>query len=141
MSVRIGFHSPIKGLVDKRVIIALTEHIGHDAPVAKVKDGAEIELVYGNTLVPFELRHVSKPFLIGLVRVKLAIQKILRNVLWVPGISCTAVAGVLDGGFDVPGPADTQHTLIVDMDAMVVTQVIVEPSVALIRAVLMDLLD
>ena len=45
MRVRIGFHSLIKGLENQRIVIAFAEHIGHDAPVAKVEDGAQIELV------------------------------------------------------------------------------------------------
>jgi len=101
MSVWIGFHSFVKGFVDKRVIIALTEYIGHDTPVAKVKNGAQIEFMYRNPLVPFELRHIGQPFFIGLVRVKLAVQKILRNVLWVLGTPGATLISVLDGGFDI----------------------------------------
>lgn len=138
MGIRIGFHSLVKGFVDKWVIIALTEHIGHDTPVTQVEDGTEIKLMHGNALIPFELGHISQPFLIRLVRIKLAVQNILRNVLGVLGPSGTTVAGVLDGGFDVPDPTDTQHTLIVDMDAIVVAQIIIEPSVAFIRAFAMD---
>ena len=44
MRVRIGFHSLIKGLENQRIVIAFAEHIGHDAPVAEVEDGAQIEL-------------------------------------------------------------------------------------------------
>ena len=46
MRVRIGFHSLIKGLENQRIVIAFAEHIGHDAPVAKVEDGAQIEFLY-----------------------------------------------------------------------------------------------
>ena len=53
MRVRIGFNSLIKGLENQRIIIALTEHIGHDAPVAKVENGAQIEFVY------FEFPHTT----------------------------------------------------------------------------------
>lgn len=138
VSVRIGLNSLVKGFIDKRVVVALTEHIGHDTPVAKVKDGTQIELVYGRALVPFELGHVGQPFLIGLVCIKLAVQNILCNVLGILGPPGTTVAGILDGGFDVPGPTDTQHTLIVDMDAIVVAEIIVEPSIAFIRTFCMD---
>ena len=51
------------------------------------------------------------------------------------------MAGILDGGFDVLGPADTQDTFIVDMNVVVVAQIVVEPSVALIWAFLVDLFD
>ena len=39
MRVRSGFYSLIKGLENQRIVIAFAEHIGHDAPVAKVEDG------------------------------------------------------------------------------------------------------
>ena len=51
------------------------------------------------------------------------------------------MAGILDGGFDVLGPADTQNTFIVDMNVVVVAKIVVEPSVALIGAFLVDLFD
>lgn len=139
MSFWIGFHGFVKGFVDKRVIIVLTEYVGDDTPVTKVKDGTEIEFVYGNALVPLELRHIGQPFFIGFVRIKLAVQDILRNVLGILGLPGTAAAGVLDGRLDIPGPADAQHTLIVHMDTVVVAQIIIEPAVTLIRAFLVAL--
>ena len=51
-----------------------------------------------------------------------------------------AAASVLDRGSDISDPADTQHPLVVDMDAAVMAQVIVEPPVTLIRTFLVDLL-
>ena len=35
--VWIGFHGIIKGFVNQWIVIAFAEHIGHDAPVAKVE--------------------------------------------------------------------------------------------------------
>ena len=40
----------------------------------------------------------------------------------------------LDGGLDASGPADTEHSLIIGMDAVVMLQLISDPSVALVRA-------
>lgn len=51
------------------------------------------------------------------------------------------MAGVLNGRFDIPGPANTQHTLVVDMDTLVMAQFVVDPAVTLIRALCMDTLD
>lgn len=48
---------------------------------------------------------------------------------------------VLDGGFDISGQADPQHPLVIDVDAVVVAQIVIEPPVALIRAFFMNLLD
>ena len=42
MSIRVGLNSLVKGFVDERIVIAITDHIGHDTPVAEVKDGTKI---------------------------------------------------------------------------------------------------
>lgn len=141
MGIGVGFHSLVKGFVDKRVVIVLAEDIGHDPPVVQVQDGAQIELVYRNSLIPLEFRHIGEPFLIGLVRVELAVQDVFRNILGILGPPGAALVFVLDGGFDILGPADAQHALVIDMDAIVVAKVVIEPPVPLIRALLMDLLN
>lgn len=64
---RVELNSPVKGLEYERIVIALTERIGHDAPVTEVQNSAQIELMYLNTLIPFELRHISEPLPIGFV--------------------------------------------------------------------------
>lgn len=46
-------------------------------------------------------------------------------------MSGAAAASVLDRGADVFDPADAEHPLVVDMDAAVMAQVIVEPPVTL----------
>ncbi len=51
------------------------------------------------------------------------------------------MAGVLDGRFDIPGPADTQHPLIIDIDALIMAQLVVYPAVAHIRVLRVNLLD
>lgn len=48
--VWIGFHGIFKGFVNQWIVIAFAEHIGHDAPVAKVEDGAQIEFMYHYTV-------------------------------------------------------------------------------------------
>ena len=60
MRVRIGFHSLIKGLENQRIVIAFAEHIGHDAPIAKVEDGAQIEFMYHYTVKSLKFRHLSE---------------------------------------------------------------------------------
>lgn len=42
---------------------------------------------------------------------------------------------------DIPGPANAQHTLVVDIDAMVMAKVVIESPVSLVWALLVDLLD
>lgn len=91
MSIGVGFHSFVEGFVDQRVVIAFTEHVGYDPPVIQVKDGAQVELVYRNAFIPFELCHVGEPLLIGPVRVELAVQDVLSNILGVLGPSGAAL--------------------------------------------------
>ena len=59
MCVRVELNSPVKGLEYERIVIALTQCIGHDAPVTEVQNSAQIELMYLNTLIPFELSVTS----------------------------------------------------------------------------------
>ena len=46
--VWIELNSPVKGLEYERIVIALTQRIGHDAPVTEVQNSAQIELMYLN---------------------------------------------------------------------------------------------
>ena len=92
------------------------------------------------SLVPLEFCHIGKPLLIGLFSIKLSVQKIFGKVLRIFCVSGAAAASVLDRGADVFDPADAEHPLVVDMDAAVMAQVIVEPPVTLIRTFLVDLL-
>ena len=141
MRVRIGFHSLIKGLENQRIVIAFAEHIGHDAPVAKVEDGAQIEFLYLHTLKPLEFGHIGEPLLIGLCGIKLPVQKVFGKILRVLRSPRAAMVVVLDRGTDISGPADAEHPLVIDVDTVVMTQVVIESPVALIRTFLMDLLD
>lgn len=56
-------------------------------------------------------------------------------------LSRAAAIRVLDGGFDVSAAADAQDPLVVDMDAMVVTQIVVDAAIALVRVLRVDILD
>ena len=141
MRVRIGFHSLIKGLENQRIVIAFAEHIGHDAPVAKVEDGAQIEFLYLHTLEPLEFGHIGEPLLIGLCGIKLPIQKVFGKILRVLRSPRAAMVVVLDRGTDISDPADAEHPLVVDMDAAVMAQIVVEPPVALIRTFGVELFE
>jgi hypothetical protein len=76
MGIRGGLNSLVKGFIDEWVIIMFTQLIGHDAPVTEIQDGAQIKFMYLNTFIPFELRHIGKPFLIRFLRIELAVQQV-----------------------------------------------------------------
>ena len=141
MRVRIGFYSLIKGLENQRIIVALTEHIGHDTPVAKVENGAQIEFVHLSSLIPLEFCYIGKPLLVWLLCIKLPVQKVLSKILWVLRMSGAATVVIFHGRADISGPADAEHPFVIDMDTVVMTQIVIEPPVALIRTFLVDLLD
>ena len=48
---------------------------------------------------------------------------------------------VFHRGTYIFAPADTQHPLVINMDTMVVAKIVIEPSISLIRAFCMDLLN
>ena len=141
MRVRIGFHSLIKGLENQRIVIAFAEHIGHDAPIAKVEDGAQIEFLYLHTLKPLEFGHIGEPLLIGLCGIKLPVQKVLGKILRILRSPRAAMVVVLDRGTDISGPADAEHPLVIDMDTVVMTQIVIKPPIALVRTFCVDLLN
>ena len=141
VGIWIRLNSFVKSFVNEWIIIALTEHIGHDAPVAKVEDGAQIEFLYLHTLKPLEFGHIGEPLLIGLCGIKLPVQKVFGKILRVLRSPRAAMVVVLDRGTDISGPADAEHPLVIDVDTVVMTQVVIESPVALIRTFLVDLLD
>ena len=81
MRIRIGVHGSGKGLKNQRVVIPVSDHIGNNATVIKVEDRAEVNLVYLNALIPFELSNICEPFLVRPVRMKITGKKILSYVL------------------------------------------------------------
>ena len=140
MCIRIDLDCLVKGLEDQRIVIVLTEHIGHDAPVTEIQNGAQIEFVDLGSLIPLEFCYIGEPLLIGLCSMELPVQKILSKILRVLRLSGITVV-VLDCGADIPGPADTEYPLVIDMDTVVMAQVVIEPPIALVRAFRVDLFD
>ena len=76
VGIRIRLYSTVKGLENQWVVIAITYDISNKATVIEIQDCTEIYFVYLNTLIPFELRNVGKPFLVGLVRIELAVKEV-----------------------------------------------------------------
>ena len=141
MSIGVVLHCVLKGLKHQRIVVAVTNHVTDDSAVIEVQNGAKIYLVYLNALIPFEFRYVGKPFFIRFIRIELSVEQILGYVLWALCLPGAAAVAVLDRGTDVSDPADAEHSLVIDIDAVVMTQVVIEPSVTLIRTFLMDLLN
>ena len=141
MCIRIGLCCHVKGLENQWIVVALTELVRHNAPIAEVQNGAQIEFVNLAAFIPLEFCHIGEPLLVGLCGIKLPVQKILSNILRILSLSGTAVVAVLYRGADISGSTDTKYSLVVDIDAVVMSQIVIEPSVALIRTFLVDLLN
>ena len=106
MCVRVELNSFVKGLEYARIIIVLTHLIGHNAPVTEAQNGAQIELMYLDTLIPFVLRCIGQPFLVGLFRMKLAIEKIFNKMLRVLGLLGATVVIVFYSRPYIAGPTN-----------------------------------
>lgn len=48
---------------------------------------------------------------------------------------------ILDRGLDISHLANSQHSLVIHIDAVVMPQVIIDPAVSLVRALCVDALD
>lgn len=86
------------------------------------------------SFIPLELSNIGEPFLIWLVRMEIAIQYIFGNMLWIIGVSGTTVVLVLNRGFNASDTTDTQYTLVVHMNPMVVLQIVPNAPVAFVGA-------
>ena len=141
MGIRVRLNSFVKGFANKWIIIVLTEHIGHDTPVTEIQNGTQIEFMYLNTLIPFEFCHIGKPFLIRLLCVELAVQQVFSKILGTLCPSGAATVIVLYSGADIFDPADAQHPFIIDIDAIIMTEIVIQSPVTFIRVFQMNLFN
>ena len=141
MCVRIGLNRLVEGFENQRIVVALTKHIGHDAPVTEIQNGAQIEFVYLASLIPLEFCYIGEPLLVGLCGIEPPVQKILGKILRIPRLPGTSAVVVFHGRAYISGSADAEHPLVIDMDTIVMAQVVIEPPVAFIWAFLVDLFN
>lgn len=135
MCVRVSFYRLVESLEYQRVVVSFTDDVGDNSPVIEIQNGAEVDLMHYNTLIPFELCDIGKPFFIGLVCMELTIQQIVGNILRILRLPCAAMIVVFDGGFNILCPTDTKDALIVDVDIVVMLQIIIDAAVSLIWTV------
>ena len=141
MCVRIGSNRLIEGFENQRIIVAFTEHIGHDAPVTEIQNGAQIEFANLSSLIPFEFCYIGKPLLVRLCGIEVSVQKILGKILRIPRLPGTSTVVVFHGRAYISGSANTEYPLVINMNAIVMAQVIIESAVAFIRTSLVDLFN
>ena len=141
MCVRIGLNCLVEGFENQRIVVALTKHIGHDAPVTEIQNGAQIEFVNLSSLIPLEFCYIGKPLLVGLCSIELPIQKILSKILRILCLPGTSAVVVFHGRVYISGSADAEYPLIINVNAMVMAQVVIESTVAFIWAFLVNLFN
>ena len=130
----------IERVKDKRVVIAVTDHIRDYSPVVEIKDRTEIYFVLVIVLViPLELSDICKPFLIWLVCCELSVQDVFCDELRIFCLARTSLVRILDRGLDVSCPADPECSLVIDSDVVFAVQIIVDPAVSLGRILHVDL--
>ena len=141
MCIRVCLYCTVKGLKNQWIIIPVTDYIGNDTAVVEVQNGAEIDLVHRNPLIPLEFCHICEPLFIGLIRTKIPVQQILGYKLRILCLSGAAAVVILNGGLNAFGTANSENTLVVHMNVMIMAELVIDAPVALIRALHVDLLD
>ena len=141
MCVRIGLNRLVEGFENQRIVVALTKHIGHDAPVTEIQNGTQIEFVYLSSLIPLEFCYIGKPLLVGLCSMELPVQKIFGKILRILRLPGASTVIVFHGRSYISGSADAEYPLIINVNAMVMAQVVIESTVAFIWAFLVNLFN
>lgn len=140
MSLWIGSYSLVKGLKNQGIVVGVTDEERHDSPVVEIQNGTEVEFVLLGSDVVLELCHVSQPFFVWFVCIKLTPQNICRQILRVGSLSCTAMVAVLNGRFDPFSPANAQYPLVAYRCLVEPLQIIPYPPVSLVWLLIMNLL-
>lgn len=139
VSIGIGLNSSVKSVVNKRIVIAVADHIGNDPSVIKIKDCTEIDLALLSVLIPFEFCYIRQPFLVWSVCMEIPVKNVLSQKLRILSIPGTATVCVLYGRFNIPAAADSHGSFVADVNVVVSVQVIPNPAVAFVRAFHMNL--
>lgn len=138
---RIGLHRPVKSLENERIVIAVTDYIGNNAAVIEIQYGTEIDLMYFNAFIPLELCYICEPLLVRLVRKEFPIKKIFGYKLWILRFPGAAMVIILNGGLNVLDAADAQNALVVYMDVLIVSKIVIDAPVSLVRTLHVNLFD
>ena len=137
--VRVGLNSSIQCVKYKRIIVAVTDNVSNDPAVIQIQNRTQIHLVYNRSFVPLKLCYIGQPLLIGHSCMKLSVQPILCDVLRIGSLSGAAIVLVLNGRLDIQAATNTQHPFLVHIQLMVMGQLVLDPPVALVWILSMDL--
>lgn len=128
---RIGSDCLIKGIEDQRIVVAVTDHMCDDPPVIEIEDRTQIHFMLVIVfIIPSEFSDICQPFFVWFISCEFPVQYVLSNKLWIICPACAPVIRVLNCRFYVPGPADSQHTLVIDLDVVPAVQVVINSPVS-----------
>ena len=136
----IGLQCLIQSAMDQGSVVGVPDDKGDDPSVTQIQDGAQVELAHGISRIVVKLRHIGEPLFVGAVGVKLAVQYILCQL---PGRGChpsAAMWGMFYRRLNPKAAADAQRPLIVDWRMVILVQIVPNAAVALVRALMVDLL-
>jgi hypothetical protein len=111
----------------------ITDNKGYDPPVIEIQNCTKVYLMNLNPCVILKFSNIGKPFLIGCISLKFAVQNIFSNVLRISRLTGTSIMGILDCRLNVLISAYPQNTLIINIDAMITFKIIPYAPVAFIR--------
>ncbi|EJW94631.1 hypothetical protein EVA_17260 [gut metagenome] len=89
--------------------------------------------MYLRALILFELCHISKPFLIWLFRIELAIHQVFSYILKVLCPTYEAAVIVLHSRSYIFLPSRCASFLVIDINTIGMTQTVIQSPVAFIR--------
>ena len=138
MSVRLQFHSGIKGVHDQRIVIMVSDHVGYNSAVIEIQDGTQIYLVNLDPDVILELRHIGEPFFVWCVSMKIPVKIVPCDVCRIVAAFGTALRFPFDRRLDLFLSADPQDPFIIDINFVVPVQLIPNSAVSHIRMLFMD---
>ena len=95
MRTRVFLQRVVKGLEYQGIVVSVTKYIGNDSAVTQVKDCTQVNLVYCNPFIPFELCNICEPFLVEIICMEITIYDVFCKELGILGMARTAIVGVL----------------------------------------------
>ena len=138
---RVGFNSFVECVINKRIVVAVTDGICDYSAIIQIQNSAEIYLLFLIPNIILELSYVGQPFLIRFVSMEIAREDILCNMLRIFVTYGTAFIAVLDGGFNTECSADTKYPVVTYRESIVTFKVITNPAISFLRIFFMNSLD
>ena len=130
----------IKGIKYEGIVVPVSNHIGNNAPVTKIQNRTQIQLVLLFSTVPLEFSYVSQPLLVRPSCIEVPCKDIFSEILRTLCAAGAAVVGVLHRGANVLRAADPQHSLVIDSGVVVSLQIVPNAPIPFVWMFLVNLL-